>query len=104
MGEHVNITKAKKSSYRYFMRTYKDGGNMGDTSNYNHYNTDFVYDHDLTCLDEDDNIRKEANFQVFHVSKSEFFSARDADFEAESGAATWNPMINLMLLLGSTML
>ena len=69
----MNITKAKKSSYRYFMRTYKDGGNMGDTSNYNHYNTDFVYDHDLTCLDEDDNIRKETNLQVFHVSKSEFF-------------------------------
>ena len=58
MGDHVNITKAKRSSFRYFMRTFKDGGNMGDTSNFNHYETDFVYDHDMTCQMDHSNIRK----------------------------------------------
>ena len=67
IGENVNITKAKKhSSYRYFMRTYKDGGNMGDTSDFNHYKGDFVYHDDKTCEMDNPDIR---NFQVSHVPK-----------------------------------
>ena len=58
MGEHVDVKKAKESYLRYYLRTSKSGGDIGDTSNLPHYKTDFIYDRDQTCAKENSHIRK----------------------------------------------
>lgn len=35
--------------YRYFVRTDQYGGNLGDTSDVDGYNDDFIYEFDKTC-------------------------------------------------------
>ena len=62
MGEHVNVSKAKRDSFRYYLRTSKSGGDIGDTSNLSHYNTDFIYDFDKTCYGEHSTIRNTCIF------------------------------------------
>ena len=98
----MNISKAKRSSFRYFMRTTKNGSNMGDTSNFDHYYTDFTYDHDMTCDMDNPEIRKP------FITKSHFlilmfcnFTAREVDYD---GSGSSIPIINFMLLLGSSLL
>ena len=61
MGEKAIKAKAKDSSYRYFLRTSKKGESLGDTSqskgDIGDIN-DFVYEHDKTCEENSDKIRK----------------------------------------------
>ena len=58
IGEHVNISKAKRNSFRYFLRTTKNGSDMGDTSSYANRRSDFVYNYDNTCDGPHSSIRK----------------------------------------------
>ena len=54
----MNQEKAKNSNFRYYMRTLKTGGPMGDTANLKDYSNDFVYQHDSTCDNQDSLPRK----------------------------------------------
>ena len=58
MGEKAIKAKAKDTSYRYFLRTSKKGGSLGDTSQSKGDSNDFVYEHDKTCEENSDKIRK----------------------------------------------
>ena len=44
-----DTNKIRKDSYRYYVRTGKDGEYIGDTSNYHGSPDDFVYTKDNTC-------------------------------------------------------
>ena len=57
IGEKVVTAKAKDSSYRYYMRTSRNGEPLRDTSRAKGYDGDFVYDFDKTC-DEGGNPRR----------------------------------------------
>ena len=98
----MNISKAKRSSFRYFMRTTKNGSNMGDTSNFDHYYTDFTYDHDMTCDMDNPDIRKPIITKSHLLLLMCNFAAREVDYEGSGSATT--PIINFMLLLGSSLL
>ena len=58
MGEKAIKAKAKETSYRYFLRTSKKGGSLGDTSQSKGDSNDFVYEHDKTCEKNAGKIRK----------------------------------------------
>ena len=58
MGEKAIKAKAKETSYRYFLRTSKKGESLGDTSQSKGDSNDFVYEHDKTCEENSDKIRK----------------------------------------------
>ena len=58
IGEKAIKSKAKDSSYLYFLRTSKGGGSIGDTSNSKGDGNDFVYEHDKTCEENAGKIRK----------------------------------------------
>ena len=58
IGEKAIKSKAKDSSYWYFLRTSKKGGSLGDTSTSKGDGNDFVYEHDKTCEENTGKIRK----------------------------------------------
>ena len=41
--------KVKDNAYRYFVRTDKNGGDIGDTSDMTGHPNDFAYELDKTC-------------------------------------------------------